>query len=568
MAARYVDNNDGTFTLIGDNGAKASFMDPDGSYRNELDKMSTGTGEIAGASGDATASPTAPAPAGGFAPMGAPPPGLASNPALNPAAPPMVPGGAPPAPVAAPMSAAGPATLPPQVTTTISAPQTSMTQTTGTSNYSSGEQTTKKDPTGKIAAAQDRAIDAGHAANDALVEGKKNALVNSGHLIMNETLRAETEHATQTRIANQKEVAMADALADRKAKRAIPIDPGQAFADDAGGFALAATIGAAIANVGLAWMGQSAQPINVIDNLVNRSVAIQREQKQHGIDEASENVELTRAQSAEARANARVALQQQLDAQRRYTENDSQLQMLDSLYKDNEAKLARDEAEYAQAVSDNVAMTHQSGGTSGGTSTTTTSGGEQTVMKEGMPGKAMPAAQRTAMIKQLDGLSDALHGFDELDKSAGIVRDKDGKVVSSGDVVKGSYGFPEGIEDAAGAIPFGIGKELRKTIRGTEPEELKTVRRASEKITTGMAHAQSGAQTTDSELQRYQDRLPLTNAETFKASSAELYRELRQKYKTLSAEYGQSEVDSVLQKAGFDVGKLNGSSTATPPEKF
>lgn len=556
MAARYIDNNDGSFTLIGDKGQKQSFMDPDGSFRRELDNISTSTGEIAGASGDATATPddgaqppAAPIAQDGFAPMGSAPPGLASNPALNPNAPP---GGTAPAP--APIAPA-PIAVPPldqKSTFTSKGPQNSSTY---------GESIEHKDPSGTIAAAGKKVLASETQANDALAAGKQAALENSGKLITNEMLRAATENAAQTKIANEKEVAMNAALADRKAKRDIPIDPSMAFAGDDGAAAMAATIGMAISNVGLAWMGQSAQPIHMIDNLIDRSVAIQQAQKQQSIEGATESVEMNRAQAAEARANARVALIQQLEAQRAHVDNENSMKMLDYMKADATTKLSRDEMEIAQATADHVVANKSRTSTSAENTTTVTT-------KPGKSGPQIGAGEKAKLVEKLDGLANAAHGFRELDNAAGIVRDKEGNVVSAGDVVKGSYGVPEAIEDTAGAIPFGIGKELKKTIRGTEPEALKTVRRATEKITTGMAHAQSGAQTTDAELQRYQDRLPLTDSQTFKTSSAELHRELRQNYQNLVGQYGKEYVDEMMHGRGIDTTQWNPGEQGPPPEKF
>lgn len=391
MGARYQDNNDGTFTLIRDSdGFKSTFMDPDGSYRAELDKLSTASGEIAGSRGDAGKTPvagqTAPPVArgyvpetnaayrpppmqpmvsdAGFEPMPAEAPQFAGNPAVDPAA--------APAPAA-------PATM--RLTIPGSPGESSTTTTTPQTTNSRSESITNKDPDGVIAAAQGEALTAEATAGEALVTGKRKALENSGSLIAQEMLRARAENAAQTEIANEREVALASALADRKAKRAVPIDPGKAFADDGGAAAMAATIGFAIANVGLAWMGQSAQPIRVIDDLVERSVAIQREQKQMGIDEASETVVLNRAQLAEAKANARVSLAQMLDAQRADVENDNELAMLDSLAADNEAKLKQHEVEYATAIADDVTIQKSQQTTTGGTSTTTKSGTPDTVIE-------------------------------------------------------------------------------------------------------------------------------------------------------------------------------------------
>jgi hypothetical protein len=397
MATRYVNNNDGTFTLIRDDGHKQSFIDPDGSFRSELDKMSTGSGEIAGAKGDATASPapqlnplagnSLAIPAPSVSPVQPPQAGLkviGTNDVISPEAKRQLDAqqhsvnaetaaiasgsnanaGMPqpePAPTTTQLRIPG---SPGEVSTTTTSPQTSVSRT-------------MKDPDGTIAAAQGEALGAQREANAALTEGKRKALENSGRLIMNETLRAETEHRVQEKILNEKETAYADALAARKTARDTPIDPAAAFADDGGAAAIAATIGAAIANVGLAWMGQSAQPINIIDNLVNRSISLQREQRQLNIDEASENVEMNKVQIAEAKANARAALAQQLNSQRAYVQNENELVALDALALDNEAKLKAAEAEYASAIADNVVVQE----TTGGSSVTTKNGTPDTYVE-------------------------------------------------------------------------------------------------------------------------------------------------------------------------------------------
>lgn len=157
------------------------------------------------------------------------------------------------------------------------------------------------------------------------------------------------------------------------------------MADGAGALAMGAVIGSAIENIGLAWMGQSAKPITVIDDLVNRSLTIQRDQKKANVDEASESVEFNRAELASAKANARVAVAQLLENQMARADNENQRTALDALMKDNEAKLAAAELEYATAVADEVTTS---------TSTTHETGRSQTVTESGEPGMtiSLPAS--------------------------------------------------------------------------------------------------------------------------------------------------------------------------------
>ena len=286
MAVRYIDNADGSFTLIREDPdgtvARSTFLDPDGSYRAELDRMAA-SGDIGAPPGRGPGfvpetnapyrppSPELQIPDGGFAPMGETPPGLAGSPVVDPSA------------VTEPQQPAG--TLlrlpgsPGQSSTTTTAPQSSTTRS---------ESRSVKDPDGTIAERQGEAIDAQRTANEEMGAGKREALDNTAELLSQEQVRAEAELRAQNQIASQQEAAVSAALADRKAKRAIPIDPSLAFGDDAGAYAVMAEIGKALANVGAAWMGGAQQPINVIDRLIERSIAIQREQKQQGIDEATQ----------------------------------------------------------------------------------------------------------------------------------------------------------------------------------------------------------------------------------------------------------------------------------------
>lgn len=401
MAARYVNNNDGTFTLVRDDGHKQSFIDPDGSFRAELDKMSTGTGEIAGAKGDASSKPMSSL-AGNSLAMPAPAPTPSLAPALNaqvfspdaiipPAAAQQlqdqqrsvdhetqVMGGGNNANAGVPSPAGA---EPMRILVPGSPGESSTTVTTPSGGGSTSKSVTQVDPTGELAAKAAEASEQQGIANAALTEGKRAALENSGTLIMNETLKQNIQEKEQTRIAGIREQAYADALAARKKARETPIDPGQAFGDDGGAAAFAATIGGAIRNIGLAWMGQSAQPINIIDNLVNRSVMLQKEQRQQNIDEASETAETHRAFAAEAKANAYAAAQQQVQLLRQKTDNENAIAMLDPLLADLEAKRAQADAETAQALADKTVIEEQRSWSSGGQSVTTKNGTPDTVIE-------------------------------------------------------------------------------------------------------------------------------------------------------------------------------------------
>jgi hypothetical protein len=163
------------------------------------------------------------------------------------------------------------------------------------------------------------------------------------------------------------------------------------------------------------------------------------------------------------------------------------------------------------------------------------------------------AKQKVA--ERVDGLAKATQGFQEFDKVAGIKRNSDGEPIAADEKKLDSAtpgAVPNLIDATAGAIPFGIGKGLRTYAQDQQPEDVKALRRAADKITSGMAHAESGAGVSEDEMARYAARLPITNEETLKTASAELFREQRQQYRNLVGEYGQAAVDEMLRKRGID----------------
>jgi hypothetical protein len=108
------------------------------------------------------------------------------------------------------------------------------------------------------------------------------------------------------------------------------------------------------------------------------------------------------------------------------------------------------------------------------------------------------------------------------------------------------------IDNAAGSLPFGMGKGLKESLATNDPEDLKALRRAVGKITAGMAHAESGAGVAEDEMVRYEKRMPLDGAEGFERGSAEMFREQKQKYNNLVGQYGKEAVDEMLRKRGID----------------
>jgi hypothetical protein len=162
--------------------------------------------------------------------------------------------------------------------------------------------------------------------------------------------------------------------------------------------------------------------------------------------------------------------------------------------------------------------------------------------------------EKQKLIEKVDGLANASHGFEELDKIAKIKRDANGNVIKKDDdsIVQGTPGMRQYIDNAAGSLPFGMGKGLKESLATNDPEDLKALRRAVGKITAGMAHAESGAGVAEDEMVRYEKRMPLDGAEGFERGSAEMFREQKQKYNNLVGQYGKEAVDEMLRKRGID----------------
>lgn len=164
--------------------------------------------------------------------------------------------------------------------------------------------------------------------------------------------------------------------------------------------------------------------------------------------------------------------------------------------------------------------------------------------------------QQRDMRDRVDGLSLARQGFDEFDKAAGFSRNTgDGEVAKGGGkqaekILPGSA--TQLVEAVGGAIPWGIGDDLKNYAQSQQGEELKSLRRSVDKITSGMAKANSGAGVSDKEYARYAARLPITGSESLRSASAELFREQRQEYRNMVGQYGKENIDAALRKRGID----------------
>lgn len=464
MATSWKDNGDGTIQLIRDDGYQTTLIDPDGSFRKELDANSSNVthsgnavvgGQVAGGvSTDSSGNPVVQQPEqpvpGGFAPMAAPPANLAQNPVVN-------------SQVAAEQQALAEAGGPGLRITVPPSPGASVTTTTGPSS-SSTRQVTDKDPTGELAKKQAGVIDARQEAIDADAESRRKNIEIQAAADAYARGEYQGRYDQATHLANTREVALNEALAQRKRARETPIDPSKAFADGAGALAFGAIIGSAIANVGLAWMGQSAQPINVIDNLVERSLRIQREQKAAAIDEASEGVEMSRAEMASAKADARAAADQLLRQKFAEAQTDQERNNISAIQKDNEAKLKQAEYEYAEAIADTVttSTTHQSA-----QSSTQTKPGDSGYTIDLPAGSTEEDAQDAINAKRFDAeATDGDKGkLEKLSENAKAISDR-ARVIKElrqleqeGGYVSDVTGIWQGGKGAAGAIIPGVSKE-------------------------------------------------------------------------------------------------------------
>jgi hypothetical protein len=166
-----------------------------------------------------------------------------------------------------------------------------------------------------------------------------------------------------------------------------------------------------------------------------------------------------------------------------------------------------------------------------------------------------PEQQRDARDR-IDGLASARQGFMEFDAAAGFSRDAGSGEVKEGGGERAEKILPGSatqlVEAVGGAIPWGIGDDLKNYAQSQQGEDLKSLRRSVDKITAGMAKANSGAGVSDKEYARYAARLPITGAESLRKASAELFREQRQEYRNAVGQYGKDRIDEMLEKRGID----------------
>lgn len=149
-----------------------------------------------------------------------------------------------------------------------------------------------------------------------------------------------------------------ESLQQSAAARKKPINPGEAFADNKGAYAFAATMGSALANVGRAWMGQAMQPITVIDDLVNRSIKLQMDRRQQLVDTASDSAGAAHEAMLDAKARAHEGAAQAADAQLAFAKTKAEADMARSIAADQRAKADAANFDKAKSVATRSTSQH------------------------------------------------------------------------------------------------------------------------------------------------------------------------------------------------------------------
>lgn len=329
---QFIDNGDGTHTQIADNGTRSIVIDPTGSYAAQLNDMSAG--QPVGPQGVAAISGGSPAP---MAPLRTP---IASSPSVAP------PPGSNPARTAGPnyVEPAMAATPEPVVVPGSTSPATTTTVTGVHSQGRSGPDAASRariETAGKgVIAAENKAADTGMAAGGEMAQHHAAEAVNQ--YMLGKQKEAGAMAAQQTF-----STAYDAALKDREQAQKRPIDLKEAFGDDRGAYAFLATMGAAISNVGRAWMGQAMQPITVIDDLINRSIKLQMDRRSQDVQAAGERADVANQRLQIARADAHEGAAQAAEGRMQFAKSQDEMSAL--------AKIRDDQRAKAQAINFDIA---------------------------------------------------------------------------------------------------------------------------------------------------------------------------------------------------------------------
>lgn len=184
--------------------------------------------------------------------------------------------------------------------------------------------------------------------------------------------------------------------------------------------------------------------------------------------------------------------------------------------------------------------------------------------------KELTTDEKKDLREKTDGLASAVQGFQELDKQLKIKRNaQTGEVVTAdpnaSEILAPSDvagGLASGAAGVAEMLPWKAGEGAASALRRTLPDDHKATKRNAEKITDGIMRAASGAGVSIPEMEAYRSRMPINSGtETFMRSSAEMRREMQQKYKNLVGQYGKAATDEYLRSKGVDVAREFGEFT-------
>jgi hypothetical protein len=336
MAPKYTPNPDGTVTMTLDNGMTSSFIDPNGEHKNwGAPAAPQDVQALVNAPPSAMPGGNIRQPVANMPPVAAPPDTAAGKPLPNTAEAPMR---VTPEPLVIPGSAG-------------TADTTTTTHVTGGTQGTSGLAPADK---AKVEAANQEASAAQHAAVNETADQNQKVALNHAMLAQTQFDAGKAKEAGALKAQDEYATAYKSAIDERAAARARKISPSEAFGDDRGAYAFLATMGAAIANVGRAWMGQAMQPITVIDDLVNRSVKLQMAQRESDALAAGEKADVSHEAMLAAKSDAHEGAAQWAAAQTALSKSAEEAATYKALAAQQSAAAAQADAERARSIASTV----------------------------------------------------------------------------------------------------------------------------------------------------------------------------------------------------------------------
>lgn len=175
--------------------------------------------------------------------------------------------------------------------------------------------------------------------------------------------------------------------------------------------------------------------------------------------------------------------------------------------------------------------------------------------------RELSPAEKTDLMKKADGLAETAQALTELDNTLGFKRDANGDVIAADeDALSKSIkpSIDQFSNSALRGVPFKIGAPMADWSETKEAEEVKKVKRIADKIVFGQAKAEGQGAMSDGDRVTYRARLPVTNGETLKRSSAEIWRSRKQQYENMVGQYGKANADAMMRARGVDPKTLGG----------